>query len=509
MDGSEFSDLVRRLERQADETPRLYALRVALIAALGYAPIALGAVVTLVAGALCIASVVSGSVSQLAVIGTIAGAVMTFAIVRGALVSIDPPVGRTIARDEAPSLFAAIDDVLQRTASLRSGSHRSGGTVLAGVTLDAAFHVSLHQQPRWGVFGRYSCHLQLGIPLLATLDVVEFKTMLAHELGHLGRRDSRFAAWIYRQRVPWQALQRKFAEPAGGAFEKALALFYRGYAPYFHAHTFVLARQHEYHADQVAAWATEARVFGRALVKADLAARFLTEIFWERFYAQVEKAPEPPYLPYAMLPRALSIARREWLREDWLQASLRRFASDADAHPSLAERLTALSVPAELPASATGSTALHLLGALAPALLQWCDDEWRAENAAAWRKRHEAIREARWKIAQYENTPAEELKPADLWEKSLLLLDVGHEPAAIEELRALVLLEPSFAQAHFLLGRLLLESGDEAGMHNLTLAAQQDEELLTAAGQLGYGYLLDRGRKGEAQRFWDRCRSAA
>jgi tetratricopeptide (TPR) repeat protein len=104
--------------------------------------------------------------------------------------------------------------------------------------------------------------------------------------------------------------------------------------------------------------------------------------------------------------------------------------------------------------------------------------------------------------------PASELKSEDVWQKSLLLLDIGQQHAALEELRALVVLEPHLAKAHFLLGRLLLESGDESGLQNLTIAAQQSEEFLEPAGHLGYGYLMERGRKGEAVRFWDKCRAA-
>jgi len=507
MDSSDFSVLVGRLERQADADPRIYAVKVAGVAALGCALIAATVALILIAAYFCLDSLIShGHVYRTAVLGLIAGVATLIAIARALFVKIEPPEGRSITREEAPELFAVIDDVLQRTASKAKGKTRA--VPLAAVTLDTEFNASICQIPRWGVFGRYTNHLQLGVPLLAALSVAELKTVLAHEIGHLGGDHGKFAAWIYRQRRTWQALQRKLAEPSN-VFEQLLARFYRWYAPYFNAYTFVLARNHEYQADQVAAWATDARILGRALIKVDLAARFLTEIFWERFYAQVEKVPEPPYLPYSMLPRALSVAQKEWLRSDWLQSALHRFAGESDTHPSLGERLAALDVRAELPAHTPDKTALGLFGVLAPALLKWCDDEWHDANGAAWRKRHDEIKEARWKIAQYTNTPAAELKPADLWEKSLLLLDVGQAQAAIEELRALVILDPQLAKAHFLLGRLLLESGDESGLQSLTLAAQRDEELLAPAGQLGFGYLMDRGRKGEAQRFWDRCRAAA
>ena len=502
MDSSDFSILVGRLERQSDDDPRIYAAKVACVAALGYVLIALVVAAILAAAYFCIYSIVSGGhIYRSAVLGMIAGIATLAAIVRALFVKVEAPAGRTVTREEASELFAAIDDVVQRMAA--KDSSKAKRIPIASVTLDSEFNASICQIPRWGVFGNYTNHLQIGIPLLVALNIAEFKTVLAHEIGHLGGEHGKFAAWIYRQRTTWLALQRKLAEPKN-FFEQMLAVFYGWYAPYFNAYTFVLARNHEYQADQMAAWATDARVLGRALVKLELAARFLDEIFWERFYSQVEKTPEPPYLPYTMLPRALGLAQKEWLRPDWLQTSLRRFASEADTHPGLGERLAALDVSAELPSHAPDKTALALFGQQGAALLKWCDEEWRETNAAAWRKRHDGIKEARWKIAQYDNSPPEELKPDDRWEKSLLLLDVGEQTAAIEELRTLVGLDPKLAKAQFLLGRLLLECGDESGLHHLTIAAQSDEEMLTSAGQLGYSYLMERGRRGEAQRFWAR-----
>lgn len=503
---SDFSILVGRLERQSDDDPRSYVGKVMLVAALGYALPGVVALLILLACYFVIHSLASnGRVSGLAVMGCVAGVATLFAMARALWVKLDAPEGRTITREEAPTLFAAIDEVIQRMATKRKG--KTSLVTLDAVTLDQEFNASLCQLPRWGIFGNYTNHLQLGIPLMAALSIAEFKAVLAHEIGHLGGAHARFAAWIYRQRTTWRVLQRKFEDPTG-IFDRILGTFYGWYASYFYAYTFVLARNHEYAADRAAARATNAGVFGRALVKLELMGRFLGEIFWSRLFDQVEKVPEPQYLPYSMMPRAFALAHKEWARSDWLQSALRRFAVDDDTHPGLGERLGALEVQAELPTYLPDKSALSLLGADAAAMLKWCDDEWQRENVPAWRKRHDAIKEMRWKIAQYENASAAELKPGDLWEKLLLLLDLGQEDAAIEELHQVVGREPSMAKAHFLLGRLLLERGDEHGLRNLALAAQQDAELLEPAGGLGYGYLMERGRKGEAQRFWERVRAA-
>lgn len=505
MDSSDFTALIGRLERYADDHPKLYSAKVVGIAALGYLPVALAAAATLTAALACVSSLAGERVQGWALLALAIGLLGLIALVRALRVSMPAPEGRAITREEAPQLFAVIDDVLQRTRLGRGATQRA--VSLSRVTLDQECGIGLRQIPRWGVFGRYTNHLQLGIPLLAVLSSAELKAVLAHEVGHLCSEHGKFVTWIYRQRRTWQALQRKL-ESSEHAFERLLASFYDRYVPYFDAYTFVLARNHEYQADQLAAWATDARVLARALVKIELASRFIGEVFWERFYAQLERSREPPYLPYSMMPRALSVAHKEWLRADWLQASLHRFSAEADTHPSLGERLAALDVAPQLPTHTRDGAALALLGLFGRSLLKSYDEEWRAAHADAWRKRHDELKEARWKISQYQNTPEEELKLEDRWEKSLLLLDVGQVHAAVEELRVLIILDPQAAKAQFLLGRLLLESGDEAGLHNLATAAQCDQELLGPAGQLGYGYLIERGRKAEAQRFWERCQAA-
>lgn len=502
MDTTDFAVLVGRLERESDRSPRAYSFKVALVAALGFAlPLLLALACVAALGVMAIA-VVSGQPPRLWVIVAAVGAsCLLIATVRSLWFAVDPPAGRDLAPDDAPALFAAIDELVQKMATTRKGrTHRAR---IDWVTLDREFGLSIRQCARRGVFGGYTNHLQIGVPLLMSLSIAEFKTVLAHEIGHLGAAHNRFSAWIYRLRTTWLARLPKFDTPES-VWDRALAQIYARYIPYFHAYTFVMARSHEYAADRAAARATNNRVLGRALIKLELIGRFLAEVFWSRLFDEVEKVPEPRYMPYAVMPRALTMAQKEWQRHDWLHASMRSYDGGDETHPGLGERLAALNVPAEMPTHMSDKSALALLGDHATAVVQWCDEEWRNEYVPAWRKRHETIREAGWKIAQYDNTPEAELKPEDLWQKASLLLDVARERDAIETLQVLVTRDEKSAQAQYLLGRLLLEAADERGLQHLSLAARHDPELLDAVGELGYGYLIERGRRGEAQRFWDR-----
>ena len=204
MDQSDFSILVGRLEREADERPQLYAARVAGVAALGYLALALvGAIILFACYQVVRSQIAEGRPSGwMMVLGV--GAVATLiAMVRALWVRPDAPSGRPITAEEAPQLFALIDDVARRIE----------GPALATVTINSEFDASIRQIPRWGVFGGYHNHLELGVPLIAALSVDEFTAVLAHEMGHLCGDHGKFSAWIYRQRRTWAALQRKFAEP--------------------------------------------------------------------------------------------------------------------------------------------------------------------------------------------------------------------------------------------------------------------------------------------------------
>ena len=497
MDSSQYSALVGRLEREADTHPQLYLGKVAVAAALGYlVPGLLALGILACCFSILWALVTGGTPSILASIGILAGAAALIPTIRALRVRVAEPDGLLLTPEDAPDLFRLIDVISRKIVAVP----------FATVKINGDFKLGIQQIPRWGVFGGYAHHLYVGAPLLLALSADEFCALLAHEIAHLGGGQRRFGAWIYRVRETWQQLASKFAVPAN-AFDRALAHYYRWYAPWFYAYSFASARTHEYESDQLGAYVTSAQTLGRALIQVELASRFLSDIYWARFLARVEEAPEPPYKPYSLLPRAFKIMEKEPLRPQWLAEALRRYAAENDTHPSLTERLAALDVSPQVPPPATTSAALMTLGSAAQPAIDHCDDVWRAQNLANWRKRHDQIREARWKLAEYEQHDSGALAPEDLWAKAGLLLSVQREEDAIDSLRQLIAHQSAHPDAHMLLAKLLLKYGEEQGLKHLLLASQQHAELTDEAATIGYQYLVSRGRKGEATRFAQRVQA--
>jgi hypothetical protein len=497
MDSSDLSTLIGRLEREADAHPQLYRGKVAVAAALGYlAPALVALEILWCFYAIVHALVTGGTPPFLASIGVLVGFAAALFTFRALRVQGPQPEGMPLTAEEAPDLFRLLDVIARKIIP----------APFATVKVNGEFKLGIRQIPRWGIFGGYINHLHVGTPLLLALSADEFCALLAHEIGHLGGKQRQFAAWIYRQRETWALLQTKFATPAN-TWERMLAVYYTWYAPWFCAYSFALARNHEYESDQVAAFVTAAPTLARALIHVELSGRFLADVYWARFLARVEEAPEPPYKPYSLLPRAFQVAEKEPLRQQWLAEGLRRYAAENDTHPSLAERLAALDIAPQIPAAATSSAALTTLGPAAQRAVDYCDDVWRKQNLANWRNRHNQIKEARWKLAEYEQHDNSALSPQDLWAKISLLRNVHREEEAIGSLRQLVARPGAFPDAHMLLAQLLLKYGEEQGLQHLVKAAQQRAELADTAASIGYDYLMSRSRKSEAIRFAQRIQT--
>ena len=285
MDSSDFSTLIGRLEREADAHPRLYVGKVAVAAALGYL---IAGLIVLAILACCFsilyALVTGGRPSFLAALGILAGGAVLIPTIRALRVQVPVPDGLALTPEDAPDLFRLIDVISRKIVA----------APLASVKINGDFKLGIQQIPQWGVFGGYRNHLHIGAPLLLALSADEFCALLAHEIAHLGGGQRRFGAWIYRLRKTWKQLQPQFAEPAK-QFDRMLAFYHGWYAPWFYAYSFALARNHEYESDRLAAGVTSAQTLGRALIKVEMATRFLTDIYWARFLSRVEEAPEPPY----------------------------------------------------------------------------------------------------------------------------------------------------------------------------------------------------------------------
>jgi Zn-dependent protease with chaperone function len=497
MDNAKFRALVARLERSAAERPGAYRLEVGGLAALGYVYVfaVLALLVAMLIGLVALAAQVRGG-------GGLAGklalpiAFVLYAIVRALWVRIPPPEGLALERTEARKLFQTIDAISAALAAPRFDH----------VLLTDDFNASVVQVPRLGIFGWQQNYLILGLPLMQALTPDQFRAVLAHEMGHLSGNHSRFRGWIYRVRQTWGTMLGRLEAQGSGLGQLLFTRFLRWYAPFFNAYSFVLARSNEYEADRCSAEVAGAENAGAALVRLQIAHRFLAESYWPSVYREVAGSAEPPAAVY----RGLADALRDQLPARdigaWTDEALRRPTDYGDTHPSLADRLVALNVSADGARRLAGSTAgvsaaACYLGARAASLTRTLEQAWRDGVAAQWAARHHAVQEARGRLAELDSRAGNGgLTPEEQWERVGLTAEFDHL-AALPLAEALLDGDTDHAGARMFVGRSLLEQGDERGVRHLEVAMQATPHAVLPACDSLFEFFWTRGRRSDAERF--------
>ena len=472
--------LVERLEHEARAAPGRYHLKLGLLAALGYAVLGvsllltLGVAVFLVLYLLVVRPPVEPNI---AVPILLLGAVGIM-VLRALWVRFGVPDGHLLQAGEAPALQAEVERIRREV----------GADPPHGILLNPELNAAAAYVPHGFGLWRQRHYLILGLPLLQLLETRELAAVIAHEFGHFHGGHGRFVGWIYRLRSSWYRLMQGMAG-GGMAGGQLFWLFFRWYAPYFDAYSLVLARRHEYAADEVAALVAGADTAATALVRIELASDWLQRGFWPEIRNSAHAQAYPPTQVHAQLSAALAtqpftpVALPQWLLE--------QEADPDDTHPTLAKRLAALGVGTDLQVQARGpaSAAGSLLGdALVQQLEQRFSHEWAQAKREEWASRHQQRERERARLAGLEasavRAPAEAVEYASLVEDQRPNIDAL--PLYREALQHL----PSHAAGHCRLGALLLKRGQEAeGLEHLRRAMELDADMIAPALQHLQDYL--------------------
>jgi Zn-dependent protease with chaperone function len=495
----EFDALVKRLEPFAQEHPRAYFARVALLACFGYLfwILILGALLFALGGLAALACYYPGG--TMFKVSLVLGAVdvwMFFAILRSIGVQLEAPEGFEVHRNQSPALFGLLDEL---STELRAPRFHH-------VLLSSDYNASVAQVPRLGVLGWQKNFLVLGLPLLQGLTRSQVRAVLAHELAHLSANHSRFRSWIYRVRRSWeQVLQRMLAEQHVGTL--LFLRFFEWYAPYFNAYTFVLARANEYEADRSSAHLAGVETTAEALIQVQVQARFVEDVFWPDMMRVATQQETPEIGAFTRLGQQLGSQPNGKTAQNWLNQALTVETNNADTHPCLLDRLRAigyapaLSLPngpaaspakLKLPPHQLEETGAQLLGGTLEACVRALEMHWERRVRQEWRERYQQAQKERSRVAALEQAARERtLSPDEHCERARIVLDHQGESEARPLLRALLQEAPDHPYGNFLLGRLLLDEGDSDGVPMIELAMTHDPEV----AQIGYTTLYQYHRR--------------
>lgn len=89
---------------------------------------------------------------------------------------------------DQPELFAFINKITQETGAASPKHIYLAADVNAGVFYDSNF---------WSMFFPIKKNLKIGLGLVNSLNVSEFKAVMAHEFGHFSQRSMKFGSYVY------------------------------------------------------------------------------------------------------------------------------------------------------------------------------------------------------------------------------------------------------------------------------------------------------------------------
>lgn len=495
MTDAEFETRVARLEVFARAEPVKYRWRVMGLALLGDVYL-WGVLIALVAA-------VAASIWFIAVLKAIAVKLLIvfvpliWVLGKALWVVLSPPAGIRVTRNDAPALFAMIDEIRSQI----------GAPEFHEVLIDGDFNAGVVQVPRLGAFGWFKNYLLIGLPLLKTLAPEQFKAVLAHEFGHLAGGHAKLSNWIYRQRLRWTRLLSSL-EARGGEGSFFFNGFLKRYAPFFNAYSFPLARANEYEADAVSVRVTSVSAAAQALTAVKVGSKYLAETFWPGVYRDSRYSPAPEKPPYMQLSSqwhsdqgTLPVAR-------WLGDALQETTSVSDTHPSLNDRLQAIHGAPQLALPAAGEAADQLLGPVSlEAITRKLDTNWTQDVADAWRARFEQVSAQRATLATLEarRSNGEHLEFDDAFELALLLDNAADRiPESIAALRELHTGHPDNINVAVALGTRLLFVDDDTGVAMLERVIENEPSSAGACSHAIYDFYRRNDRAVEAEAFASR-----
>jgi Zn-dependent protease with chaperone function len=499
MNKIKFTYLIRRLERVADERPAAYKFRVFLFALLGYGYIFSILGILLGANIWLIYALLTGTHSILLVQLCLPIMAVNYLIIKALRVSMTPPKGIVLYRQQAAPLFRLLDDIRQQ---LR-------GPQIHTVLLTDEFNAAVVQLPRLGILGWHKNYLIIGLPLLQALSVSQFTAVLAHEYGHLSGAHGRFGAWIYRIRQTWYRVVSSLEsnESWGSALFNR---FFIWYIPFFNAYSFVLARLNEYEADRCAAQIVSAEEAAQALVNVEIKNRFLEERFWPKLFADADKKPEPSYEPYRVLPQTFKMFLKPEEAQKWLNQALQEHTDIADTHPCLTDRLMALEENAQMPAPVETHAASHFLGKHLVSVVKKLNQKWKAQIMPRWQERYQYIQSAKQELkALVEKAKTTSLTLAEKWQRAIWVEEFYNGTKALPFYQAVLKEDAQHAGANYATGRILLEKDSEKGIAFLDRAMEQESRYILSGCEQVYYFLTEHGKERAAQDYLERAHARA
>jgi hypothetical protein len=233
-------------------------------------------------------------------------------------------------------------------------------------------------------------------------------------------------------------------------------------------------------------------------------------IFWPKLQAQSTQHDTPPFMPYAAMRKLLAMTTDEWATAKRLNEVWKAEADVYDTHPSLSERVTALSQSAAIPAMPKQCAADALLGKIGAVLVREFDTHWWDGEKDKWQRYYRRYTHAKTRMAELEIQSVATLNVSDAQELALLLVEFRSLAAAKPVLEDLLARAGGrHPKPVFYYGCVLLEEGNAKGLDHLEEAYRLSPSLGEDCSRAGYDWLCKKQNEEAAESWLQKLRKVA
>jgi Zn-dependent protease with chaperone function len=492
-----YKSEISKLEHFANNNQSAYKFKVFWLSILGYLYI-IGVfilLIGLVAGLVGLVSWIGGGASYFILKLGLPVLLLLWiginGIVRSLFMRIPKPDGITITRELAPLLFEMVDE-LQKRMDCPKIKH---------IILNDEYNAAVVQRPRIGSFGFYENYLIVGLPYMMSLKANQFKSVLAHEMGHISRSHGRFGGWIYRVRMAWYNIAEAMEEKEyKGSF--VFKKFFEWYIPRLWAFTFVLARANEYEADEYSAKMTDSKTTASMLVSSTIYGAWLDEGFWKKIFKASQMNPEPPSRVFSKMRSFLHSEINLEKANEILKKALIIETSHDDTHPSLHDRLLALGEEAEfVPLHSCETAAEIIFGDSLEEVEDFISEVWKESITPLWNERFEDEADAKNKLAELDKKYNKGITDEEAYERASLIEILQGSNAALPVYQKVVTDNPRNLDAEFDVGRILIEQGSPDGIDVIEKVINKDISYAYYGYSLIHHYFITEGNKTKAEEY--------
>ncbi|MCW8830830.1 MAG: hypothetical protein OQK32_04825, partial [Gammaproteobacteria bacterium] len=370
--------------------------------------------------------------------------------------------------------------------------------------LTTRFRIELVRTPVHGYPTNFINTLLIGLPVMTCMSPLQFKLLLARQIGHLSKKERSFSRQLVLLRNVWQSYAQVYAQ-SWRPETFLLRLFFSWYAPFFHNSTIAAVRLEAFAKDQMLREITPSSNAAEAIAVFEIKKRYLHTNFWPKLNDAAYAAAKPPYLPYSAMATIMNkvLDHDANYAQKCYEAAINREVINSSEMPNLMKRLTAIGYEDFImPEASDDKAAHHFLGEHQKDLLKQMDNIWYLKNKSVWSKRYKQGIEERRRLKILREQAAKALLSNAEAREYLLLIDKYIDAKkALPLFKEIVKTNSMDAEVCYELGRLLLEADDEGGVDALKIAMETDPSKTADSCQHIVNYMARHGHVQEAQHY--------